>query len=167
MAELKPCPRCKRVPSIGYACGEYFVMSEDDDCPVCGVAGFTEMHSSEEQEIQVWNRMVDNYIREKLVELIGSTVYGKNSKVGENFQRGFIEKIADHLISNGVTVLDWRPASEPPENFVSVLGYMTDADPFPPVRECYSIGNGFYFPALGGIHSVSHWCEMPQPPKGD
>ena len=75
--------------------------------------------------------------------------------------------IADHLIANGVTVLDWRPASEPPKDFVSVLGYMTDAGDFPPVRECYTVGNGFYFPALREIHPISHWCEMPQPPKGE
>ena len=43
-------------------------------------------------------------IREKLVELIGSTEYGNGSLVGNNFQKGFIEKIATHLIVNGVTV---------------------------------------------------------------
>ena len=42
--------------------------------------------------------------REKLIEIIGNTQYGNGSYVGKNFQRGFIEKIADHLISNGVTV---------------------------------------------------------------
>ncbi len=52
-----------------------------------------------------------------------------------------------------------------PENFISVLGYMTDAGEFPPVRECYTVGNAFFFPALGDVHPVSHWCEMPQPPK--
>ena len=54
-----------------------------------------------------------------------------------------------------------------PENFISVLGYMTDAGEFPPVRECYTVGNAFFFPALGDVHPVSHWCEMPQPPKGE
>ena len=54
-----------------------------------------------------------------------------------------------------------------PENFISVLGYMTDAGEFPPVRECYTVGNVFFFPALGDVHPVSHWCEMPQPPKGE
>ena len=54
-----------------------------------------------------------------------------------------------------------------PENFISVLGYMTDAGEFPPVRECYTVGNAFFFPALGDIHPVSHWCEIPQPPKGE
>ena len=43
-------------------------------------------------------------MRDKLIELIGSTEYGKGSLVGNNFQRGFIEKIADHLIRHGVTI---------------------------------------------------------------
>ena len=43
-------------------------------------------------------------VMEKLVELIGSTEYGNGSLVGNNFQKGFIEKIASHLIDNGVTV---------------------------------------------------------------
>ena len=43
-------------------------------------------------------------VREKLVELIGSTEYGNGSLVGKNFQKGFIEKIAYNLIANGVTV---------------------------------------------------------------
>lgn len=54
-----------------------------------------------------------------------------------------------------------------PQNFVSVLGYMTDAGELPSVRECYTVGNAFFFPALGDIHPVSHWCEMPHPPKGE
>ena len=43
--------------------------------------------------------------REKLIELVCSTEYGNGSLIGNNFQKGFIEKIADHLIANGVTVL--------------------------------------------------------------
>ena len=62
----------------------------------------------------------------------------------------------------------WIPVAErKPKNFVSVLGYMTDAGQFPPVRECYTVGNAFYFPALRDCHPVSHWMEMPEPPKGD
>lgn len=62
----------------------------------------------------------------------------------------------------------WIPVTERlPQNFVSVLGYMTDAGDFPPVRECYTVGNAFYFPALSDVHPVSHWCEMPEPPKGE
>ena len=71
-------------------------------------------------------------------------------------------------VGKGVTVQEWISVDERlPKNFVSVLGYMTDAGEFPPVRECYTVGNAFFFPALGDIHPVSHWCEMPQPQKGE
>lgn len=59
MAELKPCPICKKTPKIGYACGEYFVSGDDDDCPGCGFA-FTEMHSSKKQMIDAWNRSAED-----------------------------------------------------------------------------------------------------------
>ena len=65
-------------------------------------------------------------------------------------------------------VQEWISVDERlPENFISVLGYMTDAAEFPPVRECYTVGNAFFFPALGDVHPVSHWREMPEPPKGE
>ena len=65
-------------------------------------------------------------------------------------------------------VPEWISVDERlPENFISVLGYMTDAGEFPPVRECYTVGNAFFFPALGDVHPVSVWCEIPQPPKGE
>ena len=97
-------------------------------------------------------------VREKLVELLADAGMGKTER---NF-------LADQLIANGVTVQEWISVDERlPENFVSVLGYMTDAGEFPPVRECYTVGNVFFFPALGDIHPVSHWREMPQPPKGE
>ena len=57
MAELKPCPHCGRVPLIGYACGEYFIVGAVRDCPVCD--DFTEMHSSEAIEIEAWNRRAE------------------------------------------------------------------------------------------------------------
>ena len=69
---------------------------------------------------------------------------------------------------DGVTVQEWISVKDRlPDNFISVLGYMKDAGEFPPVRECYTVGNAFFFPALGDVHPVSHWCEMPQPPKGE
>lgn len=40
-------------------------------------------------------------IREKLIELICSTEYGNSSLIGNNFQKGFIEKIAYHIIASG------------------------------------------------------------------
>ena len=98
-------------------------------------------------------------VREKLVELLDIIIQPGQKTLGD---------IADCLISNGVTVQEWISVDERiPQNFVSVLGYMTDAGEFPPVRECYTVGNAFFFPALGDVHPVSHWCELPQPPKGE
>ena len=97
-------------------------------------------------------------VREKLVELLKTQFYDEYE----------FEEIADWLIAHGVTVQEWISVDERiPQNFVSVLGYMTDAGEFPPVRECYTVGNEFFFPALGDVHPVSHWCEFPQPPKGE
>ena len=92
-------------------------------------------------------------VREKLIELLKQIKYVS------------VENAANILIDNGVTVQEWISVDEKlPQNFISVLGYMTDAGEFPPVRECYTVGNVFFFPALGDVHPVSHWCEMPQQP---
>ena len=69
---------------------------------------------------------------------------------------------------DGVTVQEWISINERlPEEYISVLGYMTDAGKFPPVRECYRVGNAFFFPALKENNPISYWCEIPQPPKGE
>ena len=122
-------------------------------------------------------------VREKLVELlagcpcesdcegmVGSCPHRKNGNCNEIFKLSYcaVSKLAQHLIAHGVTVQVWISVDDRlPKNFVSVLGYMTDAGEFPPVRECYTVGNAFFFPALGDVHPVSHWCELPQPPKGE
>lgn len=104
-------------------------------------------------------------VREKLVELqLKANIEDETSENTTQHR----EYTADLMIANGVTVQEWISVGERlPQNFVSVLGYMTDAGEFPPVRECYTVGNAFFFPALGDIHPVSHWCEMPKPPKGE
>ena len=100
-------------------------------------------------------------VREKLVEILRKPIF-PHELVDP------IEAVADYLLDSGVTVQEWISVEDKlPKNFVSVLGYMTDAGDFPPVRECYTVGNAFFFPALGDVHPVSHWCEMPQPPKGE
>ena len=70
------------------------------------------------------------------------------------------ERIAD--LENELQDEQWIPVTEKlPANFVSVLGFMTDAGPFPAVLECYSVGDGFFFPALEECHPVSHWKPLP------
>ena len=100
-------------------------------------------------------------VREKLIEILMKPIFPHELADPT-------EAVADYLLDNGVTVQEWISVDEKlPQNFISVLGYMTDAGEFPPVRECYTVGNVFFFPALGDIHPVSHWREMPQPPKGE
>ena len=69
----------------------------------------------------------------------------------------------------GGTVMEWISVKDKmPEPFVSVLGYMPDAAPFPEVRECYCTGDSdkkFFVPALSERHEISHWAELPEPPK--
>ena len=104
-------------------------------------------------------------VREKLIGLIAKAKYICANDYSDHTED---EYIADTLLDNGVTVQEWISVDERlPENFIRVLGYMTDAGEFPPVRECYTVGNAFFFPALGDVHPVSYWREMPEPPKGE
>ena len=126
-------------------------------------------------------------VREKLVELLAEYFnigdsYAYNltrvksafacGTVGlddfEEFDDETVKDIASYLIDNGVTVQEWISVKDRlPEEYISVLGYMTDAGKFPPVRECYRVGNAFFFPALKENNPISYWCEIPQPPKGE
>ena len=104
-------------------------------------------------------------VREKLVEIVKKAAYSSLPSNTEDFH---LNMFVTNLLSHCVTVQEWISVDEKlPQNFISVLGYMTDAGEFPPVRECYTVGNVFFFPALGDIHPVSHWREMPHPPKGE
>ena len=105
-------------------------------------------------------------VREKLVELIESARYwGSNTS----------EEIADHLISNGVTVQEW----------VSVKDKMPDKDGyylifttkyFTPDHidgidhkdgiEISGYCKRYGFLSKNGIHA-KYWREMPKPPKGE
>ena len=101
-------------------------------------------------------------VRGKLAEIVKKAAYSSLPSNTEDFH---LNMFVMNLLSHGVTVQEWISVDERlPENFISVLGYMTDAGEFPPVRECYTVGNAFFFPALGDVHPVSHWCEMPQQP---
>lgn len=74
--------------------------------------------------------------------------------------------VAEHLYNKGYRKQEWISVDERlPKEFVSVLGYMTDAEDFPSVRECYMVGRVFFFPALNDVHPVSHWMPLPEAPK--
>ena len=95
-------------------------------------------------------------VREKLVELIGSTEYGNGSLVGNNFQKGFIEKIATHLIANGVTVQEQDGCE-----YCNGLPFSQMEDFTMPnaSNKDYDIVTIRYCPMCGR--------KLPQPPKGE
>ena len=101
-------------------------------------------------------------MREKLIELICSTEYGNGSLIGKNFQKGFIEKIADHLIANGATVRKWIPVTERlPEKEMEVIVYTGNR--LKPSVFCYH----FWTADMLSWQAVTHWMPLPEPPKGE
>ena len=97
-------------------------------------------------------------VKEKLVELIESARYwGSNTS----------EEIADHLISNGVTVQEWIPVNDErkPKEGEDVLvavfdGYDTYTD-----MDCLMRDGKWCFETEN--YKVTHWMEKPEPPKGE
>ena len=108
--------------------------------------------------------------REQLIDLIGSVEYGNGSLIGNNFQKGFIEKIADHLIANGVTVQKWIPVTERlPEKYGKYLcRYVFNESAEYPHIEAIS-----YYPTMTRFQGegscgmrVTHWMPLPETPEG-
>ena len=58
MIDLKPCPKCGRRPSLGYVCGEFFIVGQVRGCGVCDTFG--EMHACRDQDAEGCNRRADN-----------------------------------------------------------------------------------------------------------
>ena len=132
-------------------------------------------------------------VREKLVELIGSTEYGNGSLVGNNFQKGFIKKIATHLIANGVTVHEnvemsdelLKQLKNAPITICKEEPLIETVQEWIPVTERlpdWRDGNVLVFTKYGfsicertvnnrwrGQHAnwITHWAYLPKPPKGE
>ena len=99
-------------------------------------------------------------VREKLVELIRHEVVPY-----------FAERIADHLISHGVTVQEWVSVDDRlPDYFTSVLVWC-------PGNKCiyaaYRNARQEWYTfddTIAGhvvVNMVTHWMPLPQPPKGE
>ena len=105
-------------------------------------------------------------VRENLVELIESARYwGSNTS----------EKIADHLISNGVTVQEWisvddRLPEKDGQYLIFTTKYFTpdhiDEIDHIDGTEISVYSKRFGFLSKNGLHA-KYWCELPQPPKGE
>ncbi len=98
---------------------------------------------------------MDN-IREKLVELLREVQY-----LG-----GLEEKIADHMIANGVTVQEWIPVTERlPEDRREVLAVLWEEEVD---LVWYDKGEGCWKSEFVNAYEdgeVTYWMPLPQPPK--
>ena len=107
--------------------------------------------------------------REKLVELIN---YARDSRTGQELS----ERIADHLIANGVTVQEWISVKEPPKEDGRYLVLNESEMIFDAEYSDYS-GFGYwrmdYDPdtlALVdsewyGLDDITHWMPLPPAPE--
>lgn len=96
--------------------------------------------------------------REKLVELLRDVQY-----LG-----GLEEKIADHLIANGVMVQEWISVNDrlPEEKVNCIVHYKhayCDNDDYWAIGICFYDGEKFQ---MDWSYKVTHWMPLPKPPKG-
>ena len=105
-------------------------------------------------------------VREKLVELLRNSPHLDTVKGYKGSDCTF-EQGADWLIRNGVTVQEWIPAEEPPEEYRDEYGELI---PFLVCEE----GTDYPFRAMydgktwgDGIFAVpvKWWMHLPAPPK--
>ena len=100
-------------------------------------------------------------VREKLVELVKRAII--------DWEHGDVsERIADHLISNGVTVQEWISVDDMlPEEECRCLVIDAAGDI---EIDCYDGKGRFVLDRIGAEQHPSHWMpfpKIPQPPKGE
>ena len=97
-------------------------------------------------------------VREKLVELLDNAIIDSD----DNYGFPNTNQVADHLISDGVTVQEWVSVDDMlPDKPMKCLVYTKRGD-------CggYEITyyhQGFYLQ----YSNVTHWMPLPEPPKGE
>ncbi len=69
--EENDCPECNKQISVGYVCGENFIMGGDKNCPCC--SEFKIMRAHNVDELNCWEVYKTMYIAEKARLLNGTT----------------------------------------------------------------------------------------------
>ena len=96
-------------------------------------------------------------VREKLVELIAETIELYPSER---------EELADGLIAHGVTVQEWISVDERlPDDNDRVIAFRPNEPETSAYKYC--IMWGWSVTASLKHRGITHWREMPQPPKGE
>ena len=124
--------------------------------------------------------------REKLVEILKQAPF-EGKALDEWWCEEKIKRIADHLISNGITVHEWISVKDrlPEEDgtYLTALNHHFGAHQGVSIRKFAKDGETvdeyelagqkyvwyFYDSEYGYVptDSVTHWMPMPQPPKGE
>ena len=95
-------------------------------------------------------------VREKLIDLI------IDAKRTDPETGSFAEYLADHLITNGVTVQEWKPISEPPKEKGTYLVCTDNGG----VLLGHWYGTAWNAGGVAKKH-LAYWMEKPKPPKGE
>lgn len=117
-------------------------------------------------------------IKEKLVEILKQAPF-EGKVLDEWWWEEKIKRIADHLISNGVTVQEWisvkdrLPEDDLPKDtkkkMIRCLVYTNKGTIKPCVRQRWEV-NGKLVPWQWNkdlFAKPTHWMPLPQPPKGE
>lgn len=108
-------------------------------------------------------------VREKLVEILKQAPF-EGKVLDEWWWEEKIRIIADNLISNGVTVQEWISVKDRLPEAGGYVVCIAKRNPFsrfmPMVARIEK--NGWVNPITEQyISEVTHWMQMPQPPKGE
>ena len=110
-------------------------------------------------------------VREKIVELLREAPYNIfGNKLGNCYFDSCLELIADHLITNGVTVQEWISVDDRLPEAGGYVVCIAKRNPFsifmPMVARIEK--NGWVNPITEQyISEVTHWMPIPKPPKGE
>ena len=100
-------------------------------------------------------------VREKLVELL-TEFYGCDPMYYDVDALA----IAQHLITNGVTVQEWIPADDRlPDDNDRVIAFRPNEPEISAYKYC--VMWGWSVKASLKHRGITHWMDMPQPPKGE
>ena len=108
-------------------------------------------------------------VREKLVDILKQAPF-EGKVLDEWWWEEKIKRIADHLISNGVTVQEWISVKDMLPEAGGYVVCIAKRNPFsrfmPMVARIEK--NGWVNPMTEQyISEVTHWMPLPQPPKGE
>ena len=104
-------------------------------------------------------------VKEKLVELLDDMQRSGTGYFGSAIEN---KKIADYLITHGVTVQEWISVNDrlPEEKVNCIVHYKhayCDNDDYWAIGICFYNGEKFQ---MDWSYKVTHWMPLPKPPKG-